>query len=317
MGKGVDGGWTKTGGIDHGFGRWEMAFSPDNHHFVTWFQDTGGHCEKCPEYARKDFFVILFALADNHQWAEKTRIIKYARRPVDCFPLKAGFSPDGKHLLVCAESEFDIWTLGDNGHWSPTLEKVPYVCGDTLEGNEGAGICYTSDPGIFMMLGRNNGSVWGLQDDGSWKCRHIFFLDWDTLPQISPDGKAIVCQRSFDKIGLWVEQPNGEWGWRRFDFEGQNPRFNQDGSLLAIKESTEGVLILMGPGSDGRWNEKKRLRFRGKLDSFDFSRNGRSIQVQYIDGGQRVLMILDIVTSNGQVGAKRKKRRRDLPSDRL
>ena len=57
----------------------------------------------------------------------------------------------------------------------------------------------------------------------------------------------------------------------------------------------------MGPDSDGFWSEKVRLRLRGELESFDFSSHGRSIQVQFIDRGRRVMMILDIVASNKRV----------------
>ena len=57
----------------------------------------------------------------------------------------------------------------------------------------------------------------------------------------------------------------------------------------------------MGPDSDGRWSEKARLQLKGELDSFDFSSHGRSIQVQVIDGGQRVMMILDIVANSKRV----------------
>lgn len=303
MSKGVEGVWTKTGGIDHGPGRWEMVFSPDNRHLVAWVKNSEGHCSKFPGYAPKDFFVIIFALNVSHQWTEKTSITRYVQQSVDSFSLKVGFSPDGRHLLVCAMYEFDIWALSDNGHWLPSMVNVPYVCGDTIRGIDGEVILYSRlNPRVFMLLGRDNGSVWGLQGDGSWSCRLTFFPDWDMLPQISPDGRTIVCKRSFDKNGLWQEQPNGEWSWQRFDFDGQNPRFNQVGSLLAIKESTtEGVLIFMGPDSDGRWREKVRLQHRGVLDSFDFSSHGRSIQVQFIHGGQRVMMILDIVASKKRV----------------
>ena len=310
MSKGVDGVWTNTGGIDFGFGRWEMAFSPDNHHFIVWFQETGEHCNECSEYARKDFFVTLFALDDHYQWAEKKRIVKSAQQPTDRFTLQARFSPDGKHLLVCAPDEFDIWALGEDGHWSPTMEKNPYTCGDTIKGIEGESINFTSDPDVFMLLGRNNGAVWGRQDDGSWSCRHAFFLDWSMHPQISPDGKAIVCKRAFDKNGLWLRQSNGLWDWQRFDFDGENPRFNHDGSLLVIKEATQGVLVFMGPDSEGRWSEKMRARFKGDLDSFDFSRNGHAIQVQYIYDGRKVMLILDI-TNGDQLAVAPKQTRHD------
>ena len=317
MSKGVDGVWTKTGGIDFGFGRWEMEFSPDNHHFIVWFQETGGHCNECPEYAREDFFVILFALDDHRQWAEKKRIAKSAQQPTDRFTLSARFSPDGKHLLVCAPYEFDIWTLADDGLWSPTMEKNPYACGDTIKGIEGVSINFTSDPGVFMLLGKDNGAVWGLQDDGSWSCQHTFFINWSMQPQISPDGKAIVCQRAFDKTGLWLQQTNGLWDWQCFDFDGENPRFNHDGSLLVIKEATQGVLVFMGPDSEGRWSEKVRARFKGDLDSFNFSRNGHSIQVQYIYDGRKVMLILGIVTNDDQVAVVPKKIRHDLSSEEL
>ena len=301
MSKGVEGMWTKTGGIDHGSGRWEMVFSPDNHHLVAWVKNTEGHCPERPEYAGKGFPVIIFALDVNHQWTEKTRIATYVGQPADSFSLKVSFSPDGRHLLVCAMYEFDIWTLNDDGHWLPTMVETPYVCGDTIRGIDGEVVFYSLNPRIIMLLGIDNGSVWGLQSDGSWNCQLTFFHDWDMLPQISPDGTAIVCKRSFDKNGLWLEQPDGQWDWQRFDFDGQNPRFNQVGSLLAIKESTQGALIFMGPDSDGCWSEKGRLRLRGELDSFDFSSHGRSIQVQFIDRGRRVMVILDIVASNKRV----------------
>ena len=308
MSKGLDGAWTETGGIEFGFGRWEMAFSPDNQHFITWSQATGEHGNECPEYARQEFFVTLFALDDHQQWAEKKRIAKTAQQPTDRFTLQARFSPDGKHLLVCAADEFDIWTLGDDGHWSPTMEKNPYICGDTIKGIAGGSIHFTNDPGVFMLLGKNNGAVWGL--DGSWSCQHGFFIDWSMHPQISPDGKAIVCKRAFDKNGLWLRQSSGLWDWQRFDFDGEHPRFNHDGSLLVIKEATQGVLVFMGPDSEGCWSEKVRARFNDDLESFDFSRNGRSIQVQYVHDGRKVMLILDI-TNADQLAVVPKKIRHD------
>ena len=314
MSKGLDGVWTETGGIEFGFGRWEMAFSPDNHHFIVWSQETGEHGNECPEYARKEFFVTLFALDDHQQWAEKKRIAKTAQQPTDRFTLQARFSPDGKHLLVCAADEFDLWTLGDDGHWSPTMEKTPYLCGDTIKGIGGGSINFTNDPGVFMLLGKNNGAVWGL--DGSWSCQHGFFIDWSMQPQISPDGKAIVCKRVFDKNGLWLRQSDGLWDWQRFDFDGEKPRFNHDGSLLVIKEATQGVLVFMGPDSEGCWREKVRARFNDDIESFDFSRNGRSIQVQYVHGGSKVMLILAI-TNADQLAVVPKKIRHDLSSEEL
>ena len=210
--------------------------------------------------------------------------------------------------MVCAADEFDIWTLGDDGHWSPAMEKNPYVCGDTIKGIAGGGIHFANDPGVFMLLGKDNGAVWGL--DGSWSCQHAFFIDWSMHPQISPDGKAIVCKRAFDKTGLWSRQSSGLWDWQRFDFDGENPRFNHDGSLLVIKEATQGVLVFMGPDSEGCWREKMRARFNDDIESFDFSRNGRSIQVQYVHDGHKVMLILDI-TNADQLAVVPKKIRHD------
>ena len=66
----------------------------------------------------------------------------------------------------------------------------------------------------------------------------------------------------------------------------------------------------MGPDSEGRWSEKMRARFKGDLDSFDFSRNGHAIQVQYIYDGRKVMIILDI-TNGDQSAVAPKKIRRD------
>ena len=83
-----------------------------------------------------------------------------------------------------------------------------------------------------------------------------------------------------------------------------------------IKEVAQEVLVFMGPDSEGRWSEKVRARLKGDLDSFDFSRNGRSIQVQYVHDGRKVMLILDI-TNADQLAVVPKKIRHDLSSEGL
>ena len=308
MSKGSDGVWTKTGEIDRKSGLWKVAFSPDNQHFIAWFNIAGVYCN-CSE--RRDFFVELFALNQDKQWVEKMRITKYSPVSTGYYMLKAKFSPDGKHLVVCGQDKFDIWDLGDDGNWTSAIAEIPYSHGDTMEGLNKPVIKFATNSHKFMVLTKLNGVVWGLQDNGIWGCKHIFPINWELRPQFSADGKAIVCQvpTDDDQRGLWLEDEHGQWGWQAIDFNCQNPLFHPVSKLLAFNGPIRNSLMFMGPSSDedGGWEEKGRLEFASDVRFFDFSPDGRFLRVHSSEDNCHIeLSIWDIVADNSKHEAKRR-----------
>ena len=127
MSKSADGCWLEAGGIGLGFGEWQLAFSPDSRHLIAWFECIGEHFEikYYADYGRTNFFVMLFSLDDQGLWVEKQRITKHTSELKAKYPLKAEFSPDGKHLAICAKFHYEVWTLkGQNRTFINLDEKM-------------------------------------------------------------------------------------------------------------------------------------------------------------------------------------------------
>ena len=311
MSKGPNGVWRQTGKIDEEIDAWEMAFSPDSRHFIAWFNVDAQDDE---DSSRDEFFVALFGLNHDNDWTEITRITKKAPSSLKCYTLSANFSPNGKHLVVCAEEKFDIWDLDDSGNWTPFIENIPYLNGDNIEAIEKPVINFAADSSRFMILARLNGSVWGLKDNGLWGFQHAFSIDWELRPKISSDGKAIISQSSDDdgERGLWLEDSSGNWLRHILDFDFQYPLFHPVWNLLALNDLTNNTLVFMGPSSDEEcWIEKGCLPLPGRLKFYDFSSDGRSLEVTFIDSDNHVVLsIWDIVANESNTGSKR--RRYDL-----
>lgn len=312
MSKGPNGVWRQTGSIEEEIDEWEMAFSPDNRHFIAWFNR--GVQDDEDGSSREEFFVALFGLNHDNEWTEITRITKQAPSSLDFYTLTAKFSPNGKHLVVCAEEKFDIWDLDDSGNWRPFIENIPYLNGDSIEVIEKPVINFAADSSRFMILARLNGGVWGLQDNGLWGFQHAFAIDWELRPKISAGGKAIICMDSDDdgERGLWLEDSSGNWLWHTLDFDFQNPLFHPVWNLLALNDPTNNTLVFMGPSSDGEcWVEKACLPLPGRVKFYDFSSDGCSLEVTFIDSDDHVVLsIWDIVANEPNTGSKR--RRYDL-----
>ena len=309
MSKGADGVWTQTGRMDDDIGMWKMAFSPDSRHFMTWFTEDAQEGYQDFDF-RCDFFVALFALSPDNQWVEKTRITKYAPSPTEFYPLRASFSPDGKHLVVCGQDTFDIWDLDNDGNWTSVIENIPYIKRDSIEGIKKPVIHFATNSDRFMLLGQANGVVWGLQDNGLWNCQHAFAVDWGLRPQFSADGKAIICQDPTDsgERGLWLEDASGNWVWQTIVFDFDKPLFHPVHSLLVLNGPTRNTLMFSGPGSDkhASWEEKGCLQLAGNVKFYDFSADGRSLKVIYsVDDDQVVVSIWEIVVNNSNIGLKR------------
>ena len=303
MSKGADGEWTKTGSINEDAGIWKMAFSPDNRHFIAWLKLAGDRDSK-----RRDFFVALFALNHDNQWVEKKRITKYAPVPIGRHTLRARFSPDGRHLAVCGQDKFDIWSLND-GRWTSALNDFPYLNGGVTGGSaREPQIRFASNSRRFMMTAKTNAVVWDLQGNGVWGCQHAFPVCGDSEPQFSADGKVIICEAPHDNRGLWLEDASGKWSWQGMDFNFRDPVFHPVHGLLALNGPTSNALMFMGPRSDGRsgWEEKERLQLAGCVDYYDFSSDDPHLFMLIYDGDgdQRVVSIWDIIANNSKTGPK-------------
>lgn len=309
MSKGADGEWTKTGSIGEGTGVWKMAFSPDNQHFITWFNKDARDSKECG--FEREFFVTLFGLNHDNQWAEKTRITKIAPCSTKFYTLKASFSPDGKHLVVCGQDNFDIWALDNDDNWTPVLKDTPYINGDaTVENIAEPVIEFATNSRRFMMLTNANGVVWGLNDNGLWGCQHSFAVNRREYTSFISDGKAIFCRTPIEngERGLWLEDMTGKWIWQAIDKNFCFGQLNPVSSLLALNGPTRNTLTFMGPGCDGSWEEKGCLQLASDVDFYGFSEDGRYLDVVSYDADdQREVSFWKIVANNSPTGAKVKR----------
>lgn len=287
MSKGANGWWSETGSVNLDFGELQQAFSPDSRHFVAWFERTGEDFDSSfyPGYGRCDFFLMLFSLDDQGQWTEKQRITKYLSKQRARCTLKAQFSPDGKHLAVCSGRDFDLWTLNKDNGWTPALRGIPYQQGHCIKRGNYSVINFTADSSSLMVVNDNSATVWALQDSGQWQNQHSFCYQNTVYPQISPDAKTIVCENESDERGFWQRQEDGQWTWRGIiNGDMKQPRFNCDGSLLAFIDDDKQMLVLMAPGRNGDWKEKRCLQFKNRVRQFAFDPSGRSVQVTCKEG---------------------------------
>ena len=285
MSKSADGWWSKTGGADLCSGELQLQFSPDSRHFVAWFERTGQPEEEryYATYGVFEFFVMLFSLDDQGQWREKQRITRHLPNRQAQYPLKVEFSPDGKHLAVCAKHDFDLLTLNADSSWTPALENIPYHQEHKISGKYSV-INFAADSTVLMVVTNKSAAVWALQDDGQWQRQHTFCHQRSFFyPQISPDAKTIVCATEPDKRGLW-RQRDGCWAWQDIAGSIKQPRFNCDGSLLAFIDESENALVLMAPARNGYWRKKKSVTFKGTLRQFTFDPSGRTVQVVCKEG---------------------------------
>ena len=308
MSKGADGEWTKTGSIGEGTGMWKMAFSPDNQHFIAWFNEDARDSKECD--FQREFFVALFGLNHDNQWVEKTRITKIAPCPTKFYTLMASFSPDGKHLVVCGQDNFDIWALDNDDNWTPVLKDTPYSNGDvTIENIAKPVIEFATNSRRFMMLTNATGVVWGLNDNGLWGCQHSFSVNRSECTNFMPDGKAILTRTPIEngERGLWLEDMTGKWIWQAIDSNLYCQELNPVISLLPLRGPTRNTLSFMGPSCDGSWEKKGCIQLGGDFDFCTFSEDGRYLNVvSYVTHNQRVVSFLKMVADNSQTEAKGK-----------
>ncbi|WP_422135374.1 MULTISPECIES: hypothetical protein [unclassified Endozoicomonas] len=277
----------------------DVVFSPDNRHFVVWFEDAD---EDSGEFdiERDYFFVVIFACDPQGQWREKQRIIEFCHHPTRYFDLKPEFSPDGRLLIITTENSIDIWELTDD-KWQRSEREKPR-CG-------GGKIYFSVDPCEFIRKSRHGVAIWRKAASGIWGKTQTFPAE--SLVIASPSGETIVCNDPAGHTDLYQRQPFAEsfgqpfvepaaveWVNQRIGFSIMKAGFNQEGCLLAVVPKTaEHSLILFGLTADGSWLERARLPTEGRIKKFCFSPCSRNLQVTSLrpaSGGVRAQEVFSL-----------------------
>ncbi len=258
-----------------------VAFSPDNRHFATWFEDAGNDSHH-GDIERDYFFVVIFASDPQGQWREKQRILEYCDQPTRYFQLKPEFSPDGRLLIITTEESIDIWELTDD-QWQQSKREEPEDGGGEIQ--------FSVDPCEFIRRSGGEVTIWRKAASGTWGKTQTFSAE--SLLVTSPSGETIVCNDPAGHTDLYQRQPFAEsfdqpfgepaavqWVNQRIGFSIVKADFNQEGCLLAVVPKTDTrSLILFGLTADGNWLERARLQTEGRIKKFCFSPCSRSIQV--------------------------------------
>lgn len=306
LGKQKNGRWLVTGKLQLellprlcGVGEYScfdnMTFSPDSRHFSACFNDTLEECFYSPVEA-VEFYVTIASLDDNGRWSETTRIIKQATSLFTS--LDATFSPDSRYLVVCGESNFDIWRLMDDKCWTPVIKDHSYFQTEDHCLPEST-VQFNTGSSVFMLLREGAAMVWQLNGAGIWDCQLQFTYTKKTQDlTLSPDGNSIICADGSGRLGFWGKNQNGEWTRQTpdLDLRMRGPEFNADGSLLAGRDVDNlRCLIVLGVTQNGTWQEKSRLQLEGCIRNFNFSPCGRFIQIDSLDRKGKILTFLEIV----------------------
>ncbi|WBA80581.1 hypothetical protein [Endozoicomonas sp. GU-1] len=253
----------------------KVLFSPDNRHFVIYFDD---HYDD-DAIERDYFFAVIVALDPQGQWREKKRIIKTCKQPFDGYYLKPNFSPDGRLLIFNSEYSLDIWELNTDDQWLPAVQEKDQYGGGTIH--------FSADPCEFIRQCEwARVTIWRKAASGIWGQAETFPAE--SVTKISPNGETIVFndhaghtdiyQRK--PVGELCAEPAGEWVRQRIEFSVEQVGFNQEGYLLALVPETDSQsLILFGLTADGSWLERSRLQTEDRIRKFCFSPCSRTIQV--------------------------------------
>ena len=277
MSKNDNGLWVGSGEIDMDYCPEYMAFSPDNRHFVAFFIDAGTDSDDAP-IEPDNFYVTVGGLNRWGQWSEKMRINKIPDWRTQYYTFLTGFSPDGRHLVVATETDFEVWTLNDD-NW--VLSRPGTVVFDWHIGRlwilDNDSVVEFISNVEFMLFGIWEASLWMLNSSGSWSRSLVFSYAEHTKPLVSPDGNTIFTQNLSTGAELWLRRD----GWEKLaiDYMVEQVHFNDDSSLLAIK--CYKLLVIFRKSARGYWKEKCQLKLDGDLKSYSFSKCGRTITIHY------------------------------------
>ena len=293
MSKNDNGLWVGSGEIDMDYCPEHMAFSPDNRHFVTFFIDGGTDSDEAP-ITPDGFYVMVGELNRWGQWSEKMRINKIPERGTQYYVFLTKFSPDGKHLVVGTETDFEVWTLNDDT-WALSRPGATVFDWDrgywTLDNNSVVEFISNVE---FMLFGIQEAALWMLNSSGSWSRSLVFSYADYTEPLVSPDGNTIFTQNRSAGAELWLRRD----GWEKLaiDYMVEQLRFNDDSSLLAIR--CDNLMVIFRKSARGYWKEKCQFKLDGHLKSCSFSKCGRTITIHYECGTRLIMTHLRITENN-------------------
>lgn len=279
----------------------DMTFSPDSRHFALWSDDFVISDESIAG-AEKEFYVKVAGLDQNRQWSHRLTITKKHHDASHCFLLSAGFSPDGRLLVVTTITGFDIWGLGEDNRWAPVIQDRNY--------NEEAKQALLKLPDIqfsmdsrrlyFMMAvssldvddDKLGASIWQHRDSGQWECTQT--LSSRSLLKCSPLGNALICTGESECTDIYQYTHTGQWLWQQINQPLKEVCFNRQGCLFASRIAGD-TLLLLGLTSVGTWQEKKRWRTDGQIKDFEFSPCSRSLKTRVYRNNKEVITFWRIV----------------------
>ena len=293
MSKNDNGLWVDSGEIGMDYCPEHMAFSPDNRHFVSFFIDGGTDSDDAPiepDY----FYVMVGGLNQWGQWSEKMRISKFPEGGTQYYVFLTEFSPDGRHLVVGTETDFEVWTLCDDT-WAlsrPGATVFDWNRGYWILDNHSV-VQFISNV-EFILVGTREASLWTLNSSDSWSRSLVFPYVEHTVPLVSPDGNTIFTQNRSAGAELWLRRD----GWEKLaiDYTVEHVIFSDDSSLLAME--CDNLLIIFRKSTRGYWKEKCQLKLDGHHKSYSFSKCGRTITIHYKCGTRLFMRHLRITENN-------------------
>lgn len=280
----------------------DMTFSPDSRHFALWSDDFVGTSDESTADAEKEFYVKVAGLDPNRQWSHRLTITKQHHDSSNCFLLSAGFSPDGRLLVVTTITGFDIWGLGDDNRWAPVLQDRHYNEETRQALLKLPDIQFSMDSRrLYFMMAESSlnvddhklrASIWQHRDSGQWECAQT--LSSRSLLKCSPLGNALICTGESECTDIYQYTHTGQWLCQQINQPLKEVCFNRQGCLLASRTAGD-TLLLLGLTSDGTWQEKKQWRPDGQIRDFEFSPCSRSLKTRVFSNNKEVIMFWRIV----------------------
>ena len=307
-----DGTWIDTGEIksELAFGKKNLNFNTDDHHFVAWGEKT--QLQRRDRTLTRHSHVIIASRDEQGNWSEILRITRASNPRILKSSLYARFSTDGKQLFIWITNRLIILSLHE-GKWVFKLPDDDSCKIRTTIGNSGivntimepdgsdCKIRVTMDPSLFMVIANEVARIYVVDASGVWAKQHEFLCSPYLSPIISSGGDTVVCPYGENRhIDFWTCRHSDQWVKQKFAVSASQAEFSPDGSLVALASACN--LILLGLTEQSLWQEKGRQSFGGHIKDLSFSPCGRSIRVDFKEGKGVVITFWQIVPQEWQDG---------------
>ena len=191
-------------------------------------------------------------------------------------PWRFSLSPDRSRMAFISDANgfTEVWTSGIDGRDAKQLSDDLVLPGTPSWFPDGRSVAYAS--------GGKVSAIWKRSID---QPRAIRLTNVPaTNPEISPDGKQLLCRLQTSKPGTWsiaLLNVAGDVPPRYFDYRhysGAGTRWLPDSEAYATVDTRDGVQnIFVQPIRSGEPRQITHFQSRGIIFDFDISRNGKRI----------------------------------------